>query len=448
MSIQTSISKIQVKLPKIRIDHDKKELSKIVPVHEIYERPVSVELAKFVYEKNKIVANAIKIKKEDIILNNTFFSNSNEYNLLNKYIIEGLEYNKEDLAHIVGDHELFGAGCGVIRQRRGYIRFEHLKQENITVISYAFKNKIYPIVININGEVNEFYKMDDYYYPKDFTVHGKEVESVLWFGGGQFNSFYSYPFYYQALDDINNEMVNKKYDKFMLENGNLISGFVYMNKQGVIKTKRNGKPDKDNEEEEPITSTVLPQNVQNIKTQVENAGFGNVFLYEESKDPLTIDYVKLTNDNYNYLIEKLRDIRTELMSAALIPPERFMLTNINKESMNSHKTATILEYFTYGLKAEQNKIINKIKDSFMSLLDYRPDININVPIIYELVKERLSDLREDFKVGGMTLREYIQERYNVLNIQRTIPDVTNPLLDERYINGKPLINAFDDTGGF
>nr|WP_302577928.1 hypothetical protein [Methanobrevibacter arboriphilus] len=444
MSITTSIQKITVELPKIRIEHDKKELSEIVPVHEIYERPISVELAKFVYDKNKIVANAIKIKKEDIILNNTFFDNSDEYNLLNKYIIKGLEYNKEDLAHIVGDHELYGAGCGVIRQHRGYIRFEHLKQENITVISYAFKGKIYPIVINVTGEINEFYKMDDYYYPDDFTVQDKKIESVLWFGGGQFNSFYSYPFYFQALDDVNNEMVNKKYDKVMLENGNLISGFVYMNQTGVHKTKRNVNPT--NEEEEGITSQVLPQDVMNIKNRVENAGFGNVFLYGTSKEPLTIDYVKLSNDNYDYLIEKLKDIRTELMSAALIPQERFMITNI-KESMNSHKTSVILEYFTYGLRAEQNKILSKIKDSFMSLLNYRPDINLNVPIIYELVQQRLADIREDVKIGLITLREGIEERYKVLNIQKTIPDNTNPLLDERYTTLKPLINSFDDTTG-
>ncbi|MDR3063382.1 MAG: hypothetical protein LBU40_04500 [Methanobrevibacter sp.] len=438
-----TFKKIKLQIPQKQFKYDKKKLEKI-GINEIYERPLNQDFCEFIYRNNKIVANAIKIKKEDIILNNNFYSNS-DFNFINNYIIEGLEYNKEEIANIVADHELFGAGCGVIRQYRGYINFQHLKQKNLEVVNYSFNGNYYPLILYNYGNTIEYFKFNDYYYPEDFNYQNKDLESCLWIGGGQFNSFYSYPFYYQAINDITQELINKNYDKTMLENGNLVSGLVYMNKQGVTAIRKNRRPE--DETGEAITSTVLPQNIENIKNSIEKAGLGNVFLYEESDNALTIDYVRLTNDNYDYLLKRLEDYRTELMSAALIPQERFMLTNI-KESMNSNKTLTIWNIYINSLKSEQNKIVGNFTDCFIILFNYKADININTPIIDEINVLRQKIVEEAFKSGVITLRQYIQQYNDIHQINGEIPDNTNPLLDERYFNFKPIGSAFNDNGGF
>jgi len=439
------IQKLKIKeQPPLNKKLDLKKFNDITGIRDIYQRPIGKDMAKFLYNESKIIANSIKIKKEDIITNNNFYTTKDETKILNHYIINCLNFNKEELGLIISDHELYGAGCGVIRKYKGYAKIDHLKQEFIELIQYGFENEIYPLVVYTNDHNTKYFKLFDYYYPDNFNFNNETLEQVFWFGGGQFNDFYSIPFYYQTIKDVLQVILNKVYDEQMLKNGNLISGIVYMNKSGVIKTRRNQPLNNPEDDGEPLTSIVLPSNVQVIKTQIENAGFGNIFLYEESKEPLDINYIKLSNDNYDYLLTKLENAKEELMSGALIPPERFMWVNV-KEAMNSHKTMTIWNIYLNSLSSEQNKIITSLTDLFIILLDYEADIQINLPMIDELIASRQNLIIQAFQNGLITLRQAITQYNNLHNINEPIND-NNPLLDERYFNYQPITDTFD--GGF
>jgi len=212
---------------------------------------------------------------------------------------------------------------------------------------------------------------------------------------------------------------------------------LILNKTGVKTLKSNVNQVDDDGEPVPATlDDVLPTYPSLLKKELNSSGFGNAIFYEESDQPLTANYVNLSQENYEYLDTKLNNLKDNLISRSKIPRERYMLNDI-KESMNSQKTVAFWEIYTKYLASLQgHEIIPVIRNILEIIYGVTFKVSLTVPEFEEIKNSRINEIRENFKTGLITFGEAITEIANIEG--KTVNLDENPLFDEYFYNGQPM----------
>lgn len=394
------------------------------------KRPIKAATAELYFDNNEAIANVVDIKQEDIIKSNYIHI---EQDKLDPDTIDFYETllnnNKKDLALIVADHTLHGAGCGeILVIDENTIHLDHIPQTLLEVTLVKHKTDgvelEYPLVEvkDYNNKVIGYNKLFHYFYPEDFPKTNKDLPLgfAFWYGGGQFNDFYDKPFYLQLVQDILSQISIKTADTKTFNSGNQTSGIVYINKAGVQSIKENPTfsdleynpkvlPDDD---EEPTTSTTLPANVETLKTEIQKVGFGNAFFYEETDDPMSIDYINLTNNNQDYVIKKLTSYKDEVYRRAKIPKERLMDSSV-KESMNSQKTVAIWTIYLKSLDSSQQDFEQLLIDYIYFVYEQDLKVQIDIPEFEEFKIARAQLVMDLFNNAGITHENYVKQLNNI-----------------------------------
>lgn len=100
---------------------------------------------------------------------------------------------------------------------------------------------------------------------------------------------------------------------------------------------------------------------------------------------MSMNYVGISENNYQYLSELSKDCDNEVMSSMGIPRERYMFTDA-KEGQGSKKTETVWEIYTTAV--ERNQI--PLEQDILLLIHFMyPDlfnlkINIQTPLFSEI----------------------------------------------------------------
>ena len=295
------------------------------------KRPIKSTVAELYYDNNEALANVIDIKQEDIIRTNFIHIESELQPDTLEFYENLFNNNKKELGLIIADQTLYGAGAGeILVIDENNVKMDHIPQTLLEIVLIKSDDNIeYPLieVKDYNNKVVGYNKLFHFAYPDNFpdTYKKMELGQMFWYGGGQFNDFYDKPFYLQLVQDILSEMAVKEFDTKTFNNGNQLSGIVSINKSGVQSIGTNPvfkdveyDPENlpDDDEGEPVTSSTLPSNVDTLKTEISKAGFGNAFFYEETDDPLKMEYINLTNNNQDYVIKKLESYKTEVYRRA------------------------------------------------------------------------------------------------------------------------------------
>lgn len=417
-------------------------------------QPVNPKIAEYYYDKSDMVASSVDIYAEDTILTNKIIATNDEYDLskLNKI----LNKLRLQLSYQYADKKLFGAGCSkIVLFEDGTFTLVQLLQKTLRIkkIKHTDGN-FYPIIQQEypkpgGGNDYKYYKRFDIYYPPDLDNYNNKPFSgfVTWLGESQFNNYYEKPFWLQNNENIGAKISIETLDRITFNSGNNANGVFYFNQVGQhdFKSNRPPKPmgEEETKEEDLLLSAVLPSNVEILKRELKTAGYGTAFLYEKTKNPMNLNYVKISNDNYDYISNKIKDINQSVISRSQIPRERYMFNDI-KESMNSQKTQAFWEIYTTKIDSNQFEPESMLENLVEFIYGIVIDINIEVPLFSVIKTEKINMIKELFNSALLTLRQalnLINPYISELDLDEI--DIEDPILDMRFFNGRSLT----DFGG-
>ena len=220
---------------------DAKEQLNITKEGNYVKRPIKAKQAEYYYDNNEAIANVVEIRREDTIQTNYIHIKSDiELSPDDLLFYEKLlNSNKTDLAHIISDNTLYGAGAGeILLIDESTVRINHIPQTQLEIILIKDTEGVeYPLVEvkDYNNKVVSYNRIFHYYYSENFPTTYKKLEIgyMFWYGGGMFNDFYDKPFYLQLQQDILSQISVKEGDTKTFNTGNQTSGIVYINKSGV-----------------------------------------------------------------------------------------------------------------------------------------------------------------------------------------------------------------------
>lgn len=459
---QTANTKLQsITIPTESDKKDTKELSKyLIP-------PIKPLLASYYFDNNLMLARSCDILSEDVILGNVININIKEdedsttpdIDISN--IINSVEKSKVELSYMELDYELNGAGCVKVLkfEDENEFRLVQLPMESLQVMKIVDENlqttPIYLIEQSMGIGKSKLYKMIGQTYPEEFDYYNdKPLGLCWWIGGDNFYKFFKKPKWLQSIESMNSQIALESLDTEKINKGNNVNGILFFNKPSGIAIPQypqqtqdnNDSDDADNDNEDNAYYKQLQKiaemsGAQTIANELKAAGTGTAVLYEETRDPMTMNYVAISDNNYDYLQDKSKQADQKIISSFGIPRERYMINDI-KESMNSQKTAAFWEIYTKSLNAKQlfyeEGLLEVIEECY-SDLDVDLEIDIEVPIFSELINAKIAVFTDLFLKGLITLKQTIillAKYISELNIEDF--DFTNPIYDMRFFQGKPL----------
>ena len=463
---QTANTKLQ-SATKIPTESDKKDTS---TKSKYLTPPIKPALATYYFDKNLMLARSCDILSEDVILGNTINisikdeqdeTESSELDLPDiSNIIDSVQKSQVEISYMCGDYELNGAGCcKILRfEEENEFRLVQLPMESLQVVKVVEEKlqstPIYLIEQSMGVGDKKYYKIVGQTYPEDYTAYdGKELGLCWWIGGDNFYKFFKKPKWLQSIEPLNCQIALESLDTEKINSGNNVNGILFFNKESGLAIPRppqsstdDNSEDDDSSNEDNAYYQQLKQiaemsGAQTIANELKAAGTGTAVLYEETNKPMTMNYVAISDNNYDYLENKAKAADQKIISSFSIPRERYMINDV-KESMNSQKTAAFWEIYTKSLNAKQliyeNGLLEVIEECYPDF-EYDLDIDIEVPIFSELVNAKIAIFTDLFLKGLITLKQTIillAKYISDLNIEDH--DFTNPIYDMRFFQGKPL----------
>ena len=368
---------------------------------------------------------------EDTILQDFIFKDNNGDNAYDATILNFWnKSNKWNLYLAVMERYQYGFGvCEIVgnlnsNEPIGLVQIpanSMVIQKEETVIDGNKCTLFYAVQMNMNTNIKKFrlYNLLDTYPEKDETM-----PIVLWLGGGNKYRFYDIPVWYADTDKVLSQINLNLLTAQQLNDGNNISGILNIS----------GAPQRPNSEGKTVE--------QQLREQMQKTGTGILVSYLETpnKDfPLTFDFIKISNDNWDYLENYSKNVDDAIMSNYSIPKVRLMIDDTT-ESMNSNKSDTIWQIYAISLNYEQfpNELIIQQFNKIFFEKDY--EVDIQIPIFSDKRQIELTTVKDLFNSALLTLGQAIvkiSEFYPELNIDLSF-DMDNPLYNERYFNGNAL----------
>ena len=282
-------------------------------------------------------------------------------------------------------------------------------------------------------------------YPDDFLFYnGEKLGYAAIIGGDNIYQFYSLPYWVQDYKKILTQIAISEADYKTVANGNISSGILNINLEPQI------APAIEYDQNGNVVEQTSRQEI--IENELRNANGGTAVIFTESNRQVKLDYVNLTNNNYNYLSDLGDKCQQSVLNDYNIPLVRLMI-NSEKESMNSNKTQSIWEIYTLNLRNEQKKWKQFINELLFELYGMDLTVDIDVPIFSDRREIEVKLLIDAWKEGALTLEQYItglSEYINVINlddydftVNRGVWEYRNLNIDDINPDDEVLINEVE-----
>ena len=422
------INKMQIhdtKEPITRKTEDQKNYTRIEPL-------IPVRVAKNLILSNDLLSTCIETLSQDIILN--------EINILNNEL-EQVNSNITDFWNTNTIYELYLA----LQDRIGYgygaleiifnadgtpAALKQISAETLTISveqnRYETNQQSYYALYN-NGTEHIKMKLSRYNY----TPEDDELQTVLWLGGGRVSDYYDIPVWLPAFNKISADALLDELNAKKINEGNLISGILTVVSPPMNKTIVN-------EETGEVTKITGKEQIDNtLHEQMTSAGTGIMTLHLQqltAELPLNVQYIPITESNYDYLRNLAEDCDNSILRLFKIPKVRLMIDDV-KESMNSNKSDTIWEIYTKELISLQ-KVYEGIITVFNNkYFQTETIIDIEVPIFSDKKQIEVESTIKLFNNGLLTLNQALK------NLKQYYPELDieeDRTLDGRYYNGQVL----------
>ena len=406
--IQSSMQQATVKLDTGRYSN---VIMPIVPVH----------LSKQLIYNNTNLEKCIRLLSQDVILNEYAFTSEKEED--DTLVDDFWDKSKYELYKAVQEYYGYGFGaCEVTRTNDGKLK----KLVQIPAETLLIKQESYH---DENGETQYSYYAYQQLGEKrikmrltrfQYTEEDWDLPECLWLGGGKTSEFYEIPYWITAINKITAKIALEELDAKKINEGNLSSGILSVVRPPMTK------------KDESVEDTV--------KGQMQNAGTGIMILELkafEKELPLEVNYIPITEGNYDYLQSLAEKCDAEVLKCFAMPKVRLMIDDVT-ESMNSNKSDTIFQIYSIQVDTEQMPFENEINQFNKKYFKYFGKVDIKVPIFGDKTQIEIETILLLFNNGIFTLGQTIDavQKYYP-NMDLSIPP-SNPMYHERYYNGNLL----------
>lgn len=370
----------------------------------------------------------IETLAEDTILNDISFKGAMESDKVKVETVKSFwEKNQDEFLKAVIDYYSYGfAGAEITFNETGepdrlyeiqadtlYISKETNRYDN-SVCYYAVQqvNGVPKVKMRLLDRLNEYPETDN-----EFPV-------CLWIGGGRKSSFYDYPCWISCFNHVSASVSLDMLDADKLANGNLISGILTIVRPPMSLN---------NESVEDTLETKMTEKGSGLFTLELNTLNPDI--------PLTVDYIQISESNYQYLSELASKSDAKILACLKIPKARLLIDDVT-ESMNSNKTNTLYKIYSKELSKRQRPIeaLMNIFNRIYFELNAKADIDTPVFVDDKEIEANINTVL--FDKGLITFGQAIRKVLNLFPEYEDyleIPvDFNNPVYNERYYNGQPL----------
>lgn len=459
---ETANNKLKSSLDvKVATENDKKDTS---TKQKYLAPPIKPSQASYFFDNSLMLARSCNILSQDLILGNKInitVKDSLDEKTDNSdpdinYITNSVESSKVEISCMATDYVLNGAACCKITtfEETNEFRLTQIPQETLQIMKVVDpklqETPIYLVEQDMGGGSKKLYKIIGETYPENMESYdNKELGLAWWIGGDNFYNFFQKPVWLQTIESISAQIALKSLDTERINSGFKMNNVLFFNMGPEYGTPEETDTTNDTLVDEEANNAYLEQlasmaqnvNANNIATELRAAGTGTAVLFHQTTNPMKMEHVTLNDTNYDYLLEKSKAADQEVISAFGIPRERYMINDV-KESMNSKKTMSFWEIYTKSLNGQQSIYENGLLEVIYELYpDLSLDLNIDiaVPMFSELINGKIDIYSDLFLKGLLTLKQSVillSDYITDLNIEDL--DLTNPIYEMRFINGKPL----------
>lgn len=366
--------------------------------------PVSMRDCFYIFKESSHVAKCCRILADDLIYNTITLTPADkdaDEHLINKVtkINELLNKQIDEFHNLIIDYSYAGWAALEYTWTNTQFKVQQIPIHTCSIIQVTVQGmKCYLLKQQINS-TTRYFKIMGEEYPINFNFYGNEkLNDVALLGGDNIYQFFSLPRWIQHYDEILTEIAIKKNDYKTVSNGNISSGVlnVHLGPEPV-------KPIRYDENNKPIQE---PSRKESITKELKSANGGTAVLFDESPNPLGMDYVNLTNNNQSYLSQLKQDSQQSTLNDYEIPLARLM-ENTEKESMNSNKTQSIWEIYTLNLRNKQKTPKQFINEFLYDLYGIDIVVDITTPIFSDRREIEVKLLSDTWNNGALTLKQYI-----------------------------------------
>ena len=370
--------------------------------------------------QNVLLSKCINTFAEDIIFNDI---NLKEEISSGEDIVDFWELNQEELCYQVKDYLSYGFGASEIIYNNENTVAE-LKQIPADTL-YISKEKdqqtgenYYYAVQQVTGKPNVKLRLSHLNYP----ASADELPECFWIGGGRKSDFYDYPCWIEAFNHVSASVSLDLLDAQKLADGNLISGILVIKRPPINPM---GQEDLD----------------ETLEEKMNNHGSG-VFTFELTSlnpdIPLTVDYIQISESNYDYLKELSDKCDGKILATFKMPKARLLIDDTT-ESMNSNKTNTLYKIYSIELNNAQRPIERLMRIFNRKYFDYAGKVEIITPVFVDDKDIEANNIIQLFNNGLITLGQGIMKVQSIYPELNDLDiDFDNPVYSERYYNGNPL----------
>ena len=394
----------------------------------------NVNDCKYVISKYPTLHAIIRVLSVDTCYNEYVFSKLNDTSYNNETLLKFWKRNKSELKKQVEDWLGFGYGASEVQfyvDSEEPYKLKQIPAETLDIKIVRYNGKAYHFA-HYTNDGNEMYfniTREDYTGLPDKYNIGQGW--VVWLGGGNESNWYDKPIWYSAYNDLLTAIRKKELDYNTISNDNIPKSVLFIE----------GPPDNPAENELGVYDS--------LKQQFRSSKGGIAISYLETpmdNDILKTDYVKIQDDNFEYLNDLIKQTDNSLLSLYRVPTIRLMIDN-NKESLNSNKSQTVYEIYTLDLESYQYPIEEEI-DIFSSLF-FDEDVycEIKTPIFVDNKHMQAQTILEFYDVGILELGDTLKM------VRRLFPehdwseiDWENPELAQRFYHGMLFSTPGIDTG--
>lgn len=378
--------------------------------------------------QNVYLSKCLNTFAEDLIYNDINLKNKLNETQNDADIIYFWEDNAEALCDTIKDYLSYGFGaCEIlfpINNNDAPVKLKEISADTLSIKKVPFYNEAgekeyYYYASHRNNGDEVLLRLSHLVYPE----RDEDLPVCLWFGGGRKSDYFSYPAWLEAFNHVSASVSLDLLDAQKLSDGNLISGILVIRKPPA-----------------PITSD--GNDIEDtLEEKMENKGSG-VFTLElttlNPNIPLEVDYIQISESNYDYLKELSDKSDMKILACFKMPKARLLIDDTT-ESMNSNKTNTLYKIYSTELNNNQRPVERKIRAFNNKYFDNNSRVDLVTP---QFVDEKDIEIENTLKVfnnGLITLGQAIQKIQTIDPSFNTDEiEFNNPIYHERYYNGQPL----------
>lgn len=393
---------------------------------------VDIKDSKYVINNYSTLKAIIRVLSVDTVFNEYNFNDLEGTTIDSKDLTSFWKRNKAEFKKAVDNHLGYGFGAvEVIFDEQGIPkRLKQIPVDTICIETKQFNGKIVHYCRYRFETSNNLYRItrEDY---EGIPDDDGSIGWVIWLGGDDESNWYDRPIWFPAYKEILTAISKKNLDFDNVSNGNIPKAVL------LIK----GPPDNPQEGELGVYDSV--------KEQFRRAGGGVAMAYLETPldtDSLNVEYVKIQEDNYDYLNNLISITDTVLLELYRVPKIRLMIDD-NKESLNSNKSQTLYEIYTLDLESYQVPYEEEIDIFTEKFWDKKLFCDMQTPIFVDNKAVQVSTIIEQYDVGILRLKDAlkrISELYPEHNWEEI--DWDDPTLNQRFYKGMLFTTPNMETG--